>query len=65
MLNTKDLVFKEQLVKKLTERYVRPYIIKEIILANTIQYNKKDLQQNRIHKRRKKIQKIQKKQWLS
>jgi len=27
MLSSKDLVFKERLVKKLTEQYVRPYIV--------------------------------------
>jgi len=36
MLSTKDLMFKEQLVKKLTERFVEPYTIKEIISANPI-----------------------------
>jgi len=35
MLSTKDLMFKEQLVKKLIERYVRSYTI-EIVLANII-----------------------------
>ena len=36
MLSIKDLVFKEWSAKNLTERYVRLYIIKEIILANLI-----------------------------
>ena len=36
MLSTKDLVFKERLTKKLTERYVGPYIIEEVVLKNTV-----------------------------
>jgi len=36
MLSTKDLVFKERLTKKLTERYVRPYEIKEVVLKNVV-----------------------------
>ena len=36
MLSTKDLMFKKWLVKKLIERHVGPYTIKEIILANAI-----------------------------
>ena len=64
MLSTKDLLFKKQLAKKLIKRYVRPYGIKEIVSANAIQYDEKDLQQNKIYRRRK-IQKIQKKQQLS
>ena len=36
MLSTKDLVFKEQLAKSLRYIYIEPYIIKEIVLANTI-----------------------------
>ena len=36
MLNTKDLVFKERLMKKLTERYVGPYVIEEVISKNTV-----------------------------
>ena len=31
MLSTKDLVFKERLVKKLTERYVGLYKITEVV----------------------------------
>jgi len=34
--STKDLVFKERLVKKLTERYVRSYIVKEVVSKNTV-----------------------------
>ncbi len=34
MLNTKDLVFKERLVKELVEHYVRSYMIEEIVLTN-------------------------------
>jgi len=36
MLSTKDLVFKERLVKKLTERYMRLYMIEEIVSRNII-----------------------------
>ena len=36
MLRTKDLVFKERLVSKLTEWYIRSYIIKEVVLTNTV-----------------------------
>jgi len=36
MLSIKDLVFKEWLAKKLAERHVGLYTIKEIILANAI-----------------------------
>ena len=65
MLSTKDLLFKEQLAKKLIKRYVRPYVIKEIVSANAIQYDEKGLQQNKIYRRRRKIYKMQKKQQLS
>ena len=36
MLSTKDLVFKERPMKKLTERYVGPYVIEEVISKNTV-----------------------------
>jgi len=36
MLSTRDLVFKERLVKKLTERYVGPYKIEEVVLRNAV-----------------------------
>ena len=36
MLSTKDLVFKERPVHKLTERYVRPYVIEEVVLSNVV-----------------------------
>ena len=36
MLSMKDLVFKERPVQKLIERYVRPYVIKEAVLSNTV-----------------------------
>jgi len=32
----KDLVFKERLVKKLTERYVEPYKIEEVVSRNAV-----------------------------
>ena len=46
MLSTEDLVFKERLIK-LTERYVRPYEIEEVILRNTMKL--KQLASMRIH----------------
>ena len=36
LLSTKDLVFKERLVRKLIERYVRPYAIEEIVSSNAV-----------------------------
>ena len=36
ILSTKDLVFKKRLAKKLIERYIRLYKVKEIILENVI-----------------------------
>ena len=36
MLSTKDLVFKEQPVRKLVERYVGPYEIEKVMSMNTI-----------------------------
>jgi len=36
MLSIKDLVFKERPAKKLTERYVEPYKIEEVILRNAV-----------------------------
>ena len=36
MLSTKDLIFKERLVKKLMERYIRLYKIEEIVLRNAV-----------------------------
>ena len=36
MLSTKDLVFKERSVKKLTERYVRSYLVEEVVLKNVV-----------------------------
>ena len=36
LLSTKDLVFKEKPVRKLTERYVRLYKIEEVISSNTV-----------------------------
>ena len=36
MLSTKDLVFKERLAKKLTERYVGPYEIKKVVSKNVV-----------------------------
>jgi len=36
LLSTKDLVFKERPMKKLTERYVGPYAIEEVVLSNAV-----------------------------
>jgi len=36
LLSTKDLVFKERPVRKLTERYVRPYEIEEVVSPNAV-----------------------------
>jgi len=36
LLSTKNLVFKERPSKKLTERYVRPYAIEEVVSSNMV-----------------------------
>ena len=36
LLSTKDLVFKERPVRKLTERYMGPYVIEEVVLLNAV-----------------------------
>ena len=36
LLSTKDLVFKERPVRKLTERYVEPYEIEEVVSSNAV-----------------------------
>jgi len=36
LLSTKDLVFKERPVRKLTERYVGPYAIEEVVSSNAV-----------------------------
>jgi len=36
MLNMKDLVFKKRLVRKLVDRYIGPYKIKEMISTNAV-----------------------------
>jgi len=36
MLSMKDLVFKEQLEKKLVDQYIGPYTIKNVISTNTV-----------------------------
>jgi len=36
MLSMKDLVFKERPVQKLTERYMGPYAIEEVVLSNAV-----------------------------
>ena len=35
-MSTKDLVFKERPMKKLTERYIGPYVIEEVVLSNVV-----------------------------
>ena len=36
MLSTKNLVFKEQLARKLVDWYIGPYIIKEVVSTNVV-----------------------------
>ena len=36
LLSTKDLVFKERPTKKLTERYMGPYVIEEVVSSNVV-----------------------------
>ena len=36
MLSTKDLVFKERLVKKLVDHYVGLYTIEEVVSTNAV-----------------------------
>jgi len=36
MLSSKDLIFKERPVKKLTERYVGLYVIEEVVSKNVV-----------------------------
>ena len=36
MLSTRDFIFKERLVKKLIEKYIRPYEIEEIVSKNVV-----------------------------
>ena len=36
LLSTKDLVFKERPVKKLTERYIGLYVIEEVVSLNAV-----------------------------
>jgi len=36
ILSTKDLVFKEQLARKLVDQYVSPYTINEVVSTNAV-----------------------------
>ena len=36
MLSTKDLVFKERLVKKLVDQYISSYFINEVVSTNVV-----------------------------
>ena len=36
ILSTKDLVFKERLVRKLVDQYVGPYTINEVVSTNVV-----------------------------
>ena len=36
MLSTKDLVFKERPARKLVDRYIRPYVIEEVVSTNAV-----------------------------
>jgi len=35
ILSTKDLVFKERLVKNLMKRYVKSYVVEKVVLKNS------------------------------
>ena len=35
-MSTKDLVFKKRPTKKLTEKYIGPYVIEEVVLLNVV-----------------------------
>ena len=47
MLSSKDLVFKERPVKRLTEKYMKPYVIEEVVSKNVVKL--KLLDSIRIH----------------
>ena len=36
MLSIKDLVLKERLIKKLTKRYMRSYVVEEVMSKNIV-----------------------------
>jgi len=36
MLSIKNLVFKKQLVRKLVDQYISPYIINEVVSTNVV-----------------------------
>ena len=36
ILSSKDLIFRERLVKKLIKQYVRPYIVEKVISRNVV-----------------------------
>jgi len=36
ILSSKDLVFRERLVKKLIKQYMRPYIVEKVISRNVV-----------------------------
>ena len=36
MLSTKDLMFKKRLARKLVDRYIEPYTIKEVVFTNAV-----------------------------
>ena len=36
MLSTRDLVFKERIARKLVDRYIGPYAIKEVVSTNAV-----------------------------
>ena len=35
-MSTKNLVFKKRLVKKLTKRYMEPYVVKKVVSKNVV-----------------------------
>ena len=46
ILSTKYLVFKKQLVKKLVDQYVGPYIINEVVSTNVVKLQLPTLMRN-------------------
>ncbi len=46
LLSTKDLVFKEKLVRKLVDRYISPYMIEEVVSTNVGQIATTNLNEN-------------------
>jgi len=58
LLSTKDLVFKERPSKKLTERYVGPYAIEEVVSSNAVKLRLPSSNENPSGSKRKPDSKI-------